>query len=151
MGHAAVCAAPLGVDKRAYVLADRTIQGRTPEIWANAALSAYDDYQADRMVAEVNQGGDLVISVLQRFRENFPVVKVRATRGKWVRAEPVAALYAEGRVAHVGRFDTLEDQMCSFGADGTMRGRSPDRADALVWAITDLLLDTTSKPSVRML
>ncbi|WP_414462882.1 DNA-packaging protein [Hyphomicrobium sp. DY-1] len=146
-----IIVAGLGVDKRAYVLADRTIQGRTPEIWANAALGAFDDYEADRMVAEVNQGGDLVISVLQRFRENFPVVKVRATRGKWVRAEPVAALYAEGRVVHVGRFDALEDQMCSFGADGTMRGRSPDRADALVWAITDLLLSDTMKPSVRML
>ena len=146
-----IVVAGLGLDRRAYVLADRTIQGRTPEIWAKAALSAYDDFEADRMVAEVNQGGDLVISVLQRFRENFPVVKVRATRGKWVRAEPVAALYAEGRVAHVGRFDALEDQMCAFGSDGTVRGRSPDRADALVWAITDLLLGDTTKPSVRML
>jgi len=146
-----IVVAGLGVDKRAYVLADRTIQGRTPEIWANAALSAYDDFEADRMVAEVNQGGDLVISVLQQFRENFPVVKVRATRGKWVRAEPVAALYAEGRVVHAGRFDALEDQMCAFGADGTVKGRSPDRADALVWAITDLLLSDKTKPSVRML
>jgi phage terminase large subunit-like protein len=103
------------------------------------------------MVAEINQGGDLVISVLQQFRKDFPVVKVRATRGKWVRAEPVAALYVEGRVAHVGRFNALEDQMCSFGSDGTVKGRSPDRADALVWAITDLLLDTTTKPSVRIL
>ena len=99
-----IVVAGLGVDKRAYVLADRTVQGRTPEVWARAALAAYDDYGADRMVAEVNQGGDLVISVLQQFRENFPVVKVRATRGKWVRAEPVAALYAEGRVVHVGTF-----------------------------------------------
>jgi phage terminase large subunit-like protein len=146
-----IVVAGLGVDKRAYVLADRTVQGRTPEVWARAALGAYDDYEADRMVAEINQGGDLVISVLQQFRENFPVVKVRATRGKWVRAEPVAALYAEGRVAHVGRFDALEDQMCAFGSDGTVKGRSPDRADALVWAITDLLLDTTTKPSVRIL
>jgi phage terminase large subunit-like protein len=146
-----IVVAGLGVDRRAYVLADRTVQGRTPELWARAALGAYDDFEADRMVAEVNQGGDLVISVLQQFRENFPVVKVRATRGKWVRAEPVAALYAEGRVAHVGRFDALEDQMCAFGSDGTVKGRSPDRADALVWAITDLLLGDTTKPSVRML
>ena len=146
-----IVVAGLGVDKRAYILADRTIQGRTPELWARAALGAYDDFEADRMVAEVNQGGDLVISVLQQFRENFPVVKVRATRGKWVRAEPVAALYAEGRVAHVGRFDALEDQMCAFGSDGTVKGRSPDRADALVWALTDLLLGDTTKPSVRML
>ncbi|WP_290988944.1 terminase family protein [Hyphomicrobium sp.] len=146
-----IVVAGLGVDKRAYILADRTIQGRTPELWARAALGAYDDFEADRMVAEVNQGGDLVISVLQQFRENFPVVKVRATRGKWVRAEPVAALYAEGRVAHVGRFDALEDQMCAFGSDGTVKGRSPDRADALVWALTDLLLSDRTKPSVRML
>ena len=146
-----IVVAGLGIDRRAYVLADRTVQGRTPEVWARAALGAHDDFEADRMVAEVNQGGDLVISVLQQFRENFPVVKVRATRGKWVRAEPVAALYAEGRVAHVGRFDALEDQMCAFGADGTVKGRSPDRADALVWAITDLLLSDTRKPTVRML
>jgi phage terminase large subunit-like protein len=146
-----IVVAGLGVDKRAYVFADRTVQGRTPEVWARAALSAFDDYEADRMVAEVNQGGDLVISVLQQFRQNFPVVKVRATRGKWVRAEPVAALYAEGRVAHVGRLDALEDQMCAFGSDGTVKGRSPDRADALVWAITDLLLSDALKPMVRML
>ncbi|AGK58101.1 hypothetical protein HYPDE_32133 [Hyphomicrobium denitrificans 1NES1] len=146
-----IVVAGLGIDKRAYVLADRTVQGRTPEVWARAVLGAYDDFEADRMVAEVNQGGDLVVSVLQQFRQNFPVVKVRATRGKWVRAEPVAALYAEGRVAHVGRFDALEDQMCAFGCDGTVKGRSPDRADALVWAITDLLLSDTMKPTVRML
>jgi phage terminase large subunit-like protein len=146
-----IIVAGLGLDKRAYVLADRTIQGRTPEVWAKAALAAYDDFGADRMVAEVNQGGDLVISVLQQFRENFPVVKVRATRGKWIRAEPVPALYAEGRVAHVGRFTALEDQMCLFGADGSVAGRSPDRADALVWAITDLLLSGGGKPSVRMI
>jgi phage terminase large subunit-like protein len=146
-----IIVAGLGLDKRAYVLADRTVQGRTPEVWAKAALAAYDDFSADRMVAEVNQGGDLVISVLQQFRENLPVVKVRATRGKWIRAEPVAALYAEGRVVHVGHFAALEDQMGRFGADGSVAGRSPDRADALVWAITDLLLGDTTKPAVRML
>ena len=146
-----IVVAGLGVDKRAYVLADRTLQGRTPEVWARAALGAYDEFEADRMVAEINQGGDLVISVLQQFRENFPVVKVRATRGKWVRAEPVAALYAEGRVAHVGRFDALEDQMCAFGADGTVKGRSPDRADALVWALSELLLGRQLRPSVTPL
>lgn len=146
-----IIVAALGVDGRAYVLADRTIQGRTPEVWARAALTAYDDFAADRLVAEVNQGGDLVVSVLQQFRENLPVTKVRATRGKWVRAEPVAALYAEGRVAHAGRFEHLEDQMCAFGADGLAGGRSPDRVDALVWAITDLLLSETARPSIRPL
>jgi phage terminase large subunit-like protein len=146
-----IVVAGLGVDGRAYVLADRTVQGRTPDVWARAALAAYDDFAADRMVAEVNQGGDLVVGVLQQFRENLPVAKVRATRGKWVRAEPVAALYAEGRVAHVGRFEALEDQMCAFGSDGLVGGKSPDRVDALVWAVTDLLLSDAARPSVRML
>ena len=146
-----IVVAGLGIDRRAYVLADRTIQGRTPEVWARAACAAFDDFAADRVVAEVNQGGDLVASVIAQFRQNLPLVQVRATRGKWVRAEPVAALYAEGRVAHVGRFEALEDQMCAFGADGTVKGRSPDRADALVWALTELMLGDASRPSVRML
>ena len=115
----------LGVDHRAYVLADRTVQGRAADVWAKAALAAYDDFGADRLVAEVNQGGDLVVAMVQQFRKNFPVTQVRATRGKWVRAEPVAALYAEGRVVHAGRFEALEDQMCAFSADGLVRGRSP--------------------------
>jgi phage terminase large subunit-like protein len=146
-----IIVAGLGVDGRAYVLADRTIQGRTPDVWAKAAIAAYDDFDADRMVAEVNQGGDLVIGVVQQFRLNLPIVKVRATRGKWVRAEPVAALYAEGRVVHVGRFDALEDQLVAFGIDGTVRGKSPDRADALVWAVTELMLSDGVMPSVRVL
>ncbi len=146
-----IVVAGLGVDGRAYVLADRTIQGRTPDVWAKAAIAAYDDFAADRMVAEINQGGDLVIGVVQQFKPNLPIVKVRATRGKWVRAEPVASLYAEGRVVHVGRFDALEDQLVAFGVDGTVKGKSPDRADALVWAITELLLSDGAMPSVRML
>ena len=146
-----IVVAGLGVDGRAYVLADRTIQGRTPDVWAKAAIAAYDDFAADRMVAEINQGGDLVIGVVQQFKPNLPIVKVRATRGKWVRAEPVASLYAEGRVVHVGRFDALEDQLVAFGVDGTVKGKSPDRADALVWAITELLLSDGVMPSVRML
>ena len=146
-----IIVAGLGVDGRAYVLADRTVQGREPQAWAQAALAAYDDFDADRMVAEVNQGGDLVVAVLQQFRQNLPVVKVRATRGKWVRAEPVAALYAAGRVMHVGVFTALEDQLCAFGADGTVRGKSPDRADALVWALTELMLSDALTPKVRMM
>jgi phage terminase large subunit-like protein len=146
-----IIVAGLGVDGRAYVLADRTIQGRTPDVWAKAAIAAYENFSADRMVAEVNQGGDLVIGVIQQFSPNLPVVKVRATRGKWVRAEPVAALYAEGRVVHVGRFDALEDQLVAFGIDGTLRGKSPDRADALVWAVTELMLSDAAMPQVRVL
>jgi phage terminase large subunit-like protein len=143
--------AGLGIDGRGYILADRTLQGREPHVWARAAIALYQDYQADRIVAEVNQGGDLVVGVLRQIDESVPVRKVHATRGKWLRAEPVAALYAEGRIAHVGTFDGLEDQMCSFGADGLAGGRSPDRLDALVWAITDLMLSSKAKPGIRQL
>jgi len=106
---------------------------------------------ADRVVAEVNQGGDLVITVLRQIDPNVAVRQVRATRGKWLRAEPIAALYAEGRVAHVGTFDALEDQMCAFGADGLAKGKSPDRLDALVWALTDLMIGASGRPGIRRL
>jgi len=136
-------------DGRAYVLADRTLQGREPQVWARAVIAAYGDFLADRVVAEVNQGGDLVTAVLRQIDDGVAVRQVRATRGKWLRAEPVAALYAEGRVSHVGSFDALEDQMCVFGADGLAKGRSPDRLDALVWALTDLMVGSPQRPSVR--
>lgn len=140
-----------GADGRAYVLADRTLQGREPPVWARAVIAAYKEFLADRVVAEVNQGGDLVIAVLRQIDDSVAVRKVHATRGKWLRAEPVAALYAEGRVAHVGTFEALEDQMCVFGADGLSKGRSPDRLDALVWALTDLMVDAAARPLVRRL
>lgn len=130
-----------GEDGRVYVIDDRTLQGREPNVWARAVCAAYCDYNADRVVAEVNQGGDLVVTVLKQIDAVMPVRTVRATRGKWLRAEPVAALYAEGRVVHVGRFCELEEQLCAFGIDGRVGGRSPDRLDALVWAVTDLLID----------
>lgn len=95
-----IIVAGLGADGRAYIVADRTLQGRTPDVWARAAVRAYREFMADRVVAEVNQGGDLVVSVLRQIDEAVAVRTVRATRGKWLRAEPVAALYAEGRVAH---------------------------------------------------
>jgi phage terminase large subunit-like protein len=119
-------------------------------VWAKAAIAAFHEFLADRVVAEVNQGGDLVVTVLRQFEANLPIEKVRATRGKWLRAEPVAALYAEGRVAHAGLFEKLEDQMCALGADGKARGRSPDRLDALVWAMTDLMLSGGRGPQVRV-
>jgi phage terminase large subunit-like protein len=144
-----IVVAGIGADGRAYIAADRTIQGRTPDVWAGAVIAAYREFLADRVVAEVNQGGDLVVSILKQIDTNVAVRKVRATRGKWLRAEPVASLYAEGRVAHVGCFEMLEDQMCAFGADGLARGRSPDRVDALVWALTDLMLDAPASPRVR--
>lgn len=134
---------------RAFVLADRSVQGREPATWARAAIAAYHDFDADRVVAEVNQGGDLVRTVLQQIDARVPVRSVRATRGKWLRAEPVAALYAEGRIAHAGVFEALEDEMCAFGANGKAHGHSPDRLDALVWGIADLLLRDEVKPKVR--
>ena len=113
--------AGIGADNRCYVLADRTLQGRSPASWARAVVAAYQDYEADRIVAEVNQGGDLVESVIRQIDRDVPISKVRATRGKWVRAEPVAALYAEGRVAHVGELAELEQQMLVFGTNGLGR------------------------------
>lgn len=133
------------------VLADRSVQGREPATWARAAIAAYHDFDADRVVAEVNQGGDLVRTVLQQIDASVPVRSVRATRGKWLRAEPVAALYAEGRIRHAGVFEELEDEMCVFGSDGKANGHSPDRLDALVWAVTDLMMRDTVKPAVRRL
>jgi phage terminase large subunit-like protein len=146
-----IVVAGLGPDGRAYIISDRTIQGREPNIWARATIAAYKDFMADRVVAEINQGGDLVVSVLRQVDPGVAVQKVRATRGKWLRAEPVAALYAEGRVSHVGSYPQLEDQMCAFGADGLSAGRSPDRLDALVWALTSLLLGTGRDPAIRPL
>jgi phage terminase large subunit-like protein len=140
-----------GVDGRAYVIGDRTIQGRDPATWAKAAVAAYHDYQADSIVVETNQGGDLVVQTFKGIDTSVPVKKVHASRGKWLRAEPVAALYSEGRVAHVGDYPELERQMCDFAADGLSNGKSPDRLDALVWAITELMLVATRRPGIRQL
>jgi phage terminase large subunit-like protein len=146
-----IVVAGLGVDGRGYVIGDRTIQGRDPATWAHAAVAAYHDYQADRIVVETNQGGDLVVQVFKGIDANLPVKKVHASRGKYLRAEPISALYAEGRVAHVGEFPELERQMCDFAADGLSNGKSPDRLDALVWALTELMLTSTRKPVIRPL
>ncbi|MEE2952411.1 MAG: terminase family protein [Pseudomonadota bacterium] len=121
-----------------YILADRSLRGAKPPQWAKAAVALYDRLGADRIVAEVNQGGDMVEAVLRTVRADIPVECVRASRGKWVRAEPVAALYEQGKVRHVGLFRELEDEMADFGPDGLSGGRSPDRLDALVWAVTAL-------------
>jgi phage terminase large subunit-like protein len=131
------------------VLADRTIAEVRPTVWAARAIGAYRALDADALVAEVNQGGDMVESVLREVDAGVPVTKVRAVRGKWLRAEPVAALYAQGRVRHAGIFTALEDEMCDFGPEGLSSGRSPDRLDALVWAITALMLEADGMPRVR--
>ena len=146
-----IVVAGLGPDNRAYVLADRSLQGRDPATWARAVIAAFRDFQADRIVAEANQGGDLVVNVIRQVDGNAPVKKVHASRGKFARAEPISALYAENRVVHVGEFPALENQMCDFGPEGLSEGRSPDRVDALVWALTELMLTTPRDPVIRRL
>ena len=135
----------LGVDEHAYVLSD--LSGRlTPYEWALRAVGAYHDHRADRIVAEKNQGGALVESNLRTVDPRIPYKGVTASRGKQTRAEPIAALYEQGRVHHVGYFGSLEDQMVCW-EPGTGRANSPDRLDALVWGVTELMLD--SQPVAR--
>ena len=144
-----IIVAGLGIDRRAYVIADRTVQGREPTVWTKAAVAAYHDHEADTIVVETNQGGDLLVQMFKSIDVRVPVKKVYASRGKFLRAEPVSGLYNEGRVAHVGTFPELERQMCDFAADGLAHGKSPDRLDALVWAITELMLTTRTEPKMR--
>ncbi|WP_339748733.1 terminase family protein [uncultured Maricaulis sp.] len=143
-------AAGEGASRRAYVLADRSFGPAMPADWARVVAESFEAFAADGLVAEANQGGEMVRSVLQAASSGLPVRLVHASRGKHVRAEPVAALYAAGRVFHTGHFAALEDQMCAFGAPGGGPG-SPDRVDALVWAVTDLLLETRAGPRLRRL
>ncbi|OLP54996.1 DNA-packaging protein [Rhizobium rhizosphaerae] len=146
-----IVVAGLNAAGQAVVLADASVESRSPAGWARAAVEAYHRFSADRLVAEVNQGGDMVAALLKGIDAALPLTSVRATRGKWRRAEPVAALYEQGRVLHAGAFAALEDQMCDFGPDGLSSGRSPDRLDALVWALTALLIDGQGLPRVRSL
>ena len=136
-----IIVAAIGADGRGYVLADESGKYR-PEEWARRAISLFDTYEADAIVAEVNQGGDMVESMVRAAAKGrvVPVRKVTATRAKHIRAEPVAALYEQGKVRHAQEFPELVDQMCAFtlGFDRSAQGYSPDRVDALVWAFTDL-------------
>lgn len=133
-----------------HVLADATEQGLRPAQWAAKAVALFHRFAADRIVAEVNQRGEMVRAVIAEVDPAVPVEQVRATRGKFLRAEPVAALYEQARVRHAGAFPELEDEMCDFGTDGLSSGRSPDRLDALVWAVTALALGPRAgAPRVR--
>nr|WP_292772421.1 terminase family protein [Mesorhizobium sp.] len=144
-----IVAAGLDAEGRAVVLADATVRGAKPTEWARVAVGLFHRLEADAIVAEVNQGGDMVTAVIRTVDKDVPVKAVRANRGKWLRAEPVAALYAQGRVRHAGRFAELEDEMCDFGPDGLSGGRSPDRVDALVWAIGELMPGEGGAPRIR--
>lgn len=144
-----IVAAGLGNDGKCYVLADRTIVQASPARWAAAAAGLYHSLGADTIIAETNQGGEMVRTVIAMTDPTVAVRDVRARRGKWLRAEPVALLYERGQVLHAGRFAELEDQMCAFGFDGLAHGASPDRVDALVWAVTDLMLTRKGQPRIR--
>lgn len=137
-------------DGQAYVLEDWSLRG-SPDEWARKAVAAFRRHDADAIIAECNQGGEMVAQVIKSVAD-VPVKLVRATRGKYVRAEPVSALYEQGRVHHVGAFAELEDQMISFTperAADRSDGYSPDRVDALVWMLTELFPDITDNRSER--
>lgn len=146
-----IIVAGLGADGKAYVLADCSVEKASPETWARKVADAADRFDADRVIAEANQGGAMVKSVLHAAKISLPVKLVHASRGKVARAEPVAALYENDRVHHVGAFPQLEDEMCGLLIGGGYEGpgRSPDRADALVWALTELMLGRERVPRVR--
>jgi len=137
-----IVAAGLAADGHVYVLADRTCRV-SPDAWARRAVDLYDEVEGDRIVAEVNNGGDLVETVLRTVDPSVPVRKVHASRGKRVRAEPVAALYEQGRVHHVGaELADLEDELTTWTVEAS---ESPDRLDALVWAVTELAVEQVKR------
>jgi phage terminase large subunit-like protein len=140
-----------GVDEAgiAWVLEDASLRPAPPSRWSARVASLFERWQADRIVVEVNQGGDLVTQVLGGSTPALPVKAVRARRGKMLRAEPIAALYEQGRVRHARRMPELEDEMCDFTPAGLSNGRSPDRLDALVWALTELMLEPAAAPRIR--
>jgi phage terminase large subunit-like protein len=143
----------VGVDEGgiAYVLEDASASGLKPPEWAQKAVALYRRLEADALVVETNQGGEMATGVIREVDPAVPVVSVRATRGKYLRAEPVSVLYAQNRVRHVGALPALEDELCDFGPGGLSSGRSPDRMDALVWALTELMLREKREPRVRVL
>jgi phage terminase large subunit-like protein len=146
-----IVAAGRAADGTVYVIADGSVAGLTPQGWATKAIALWRGWGADCLIAEVNQGGDMVKAVIGAADREVPVTAVHATRGKYQRAEPVAQLYEQGRVKHAGVFPALEDEMCDFGIDGLSSGRSPDRLDALVWAVSALTFAARPQPRVRAL
>ena len=135
-----IVVAGVGVDEHGYILADCTVKG-SPDEWGRAAVTAYNTYSASKIVGEVDNGGDMIEFVIRSVQKGLSYGKVRATRGKQLRAEPISALYEQKKIHHVGAFPQLEDQMCEW----VPGDKSPDRLDALVWALTELMLDSTSE------
>jgi phage terminase large subunit-like protein len=139
-----------GVDGRGYILADRTCK-LSPNGWGRRAVDAYREFKADRLVAERNFGGAMVEHVIRTTDQNVAYGEVTASRGKIVRAEPIAVLYEQGRVSHLAQMPDLEDQMCQIAPDGYLGEGSPDRVDALVWALTELMLGNAGPLKVSSL
>lgn len=135
-----IVVAGLDVNGRGLVVNDSTMRDK-PERWAAAALDLYDQFEADCIVAEVNYGGDMVRAVIQAQRPNANVKVVTASRGKHVRAEPIAGLYTSGKVLHAGTFSELEEELVFFSTAGYQGARSPNRADACIWALSELMLE----------
>lgn len=127
----------IGMDGIGYVLEDLTCKAG-PKVWGSIATNAFDRHRADRIVGETNYGGDMVRFVVQTAKPNVPFRKVTASRGKAVRAEPISALTESGKIRFAGRFPQLEDELCSMTTNGYVGGNSPNRADAFVWAMSDL-------------
>ncbi len=142
-----IIVAGVAANGHAYVLDDKSIQS-SPHTWASEAVTAYRKYKADRIIAEQNNGGALVESTIRTIDRGISYSPVWASRGKYTRAEPVAALYEQGKVHHVGMFPQLEDQMCQWEPLTGMK--SPDRLDALVWALTELMLPAELPPDYHL-
>lgn len=143
-----IVVAGVGEDGRGYVLDDATCR-ESPNGWARMAVACFDRHEADCIVGEINNGGEMVEATVRAARATVPFKEVTASRGKWTRAEPIAALYEQGRISHVGTFAPLEDEMVNFGPNGMVGGLSPDRVDALVWALTELFPAMTKKSAGR--
>ena len=136
-----IISAGIDKDKHGYILSDNTTKG-SPDKWGNEVVTAYYKYRGDRVIGEVNNGGDMVGYVIRTIDKKVSFKAVHASKGKYTRAEPVAALYEQGRIHHVGNFPDLEDQLCEW----VQGEKSPDRMDGLVWAITELLLGEEPEP-----
>jgi phage terminase large subunit-like protein len=139
----------LGTDGRAYLLEDLTCKGG-PGTWGDIAVNAYDRHMADRIVAETNYGGDMVRFVVQAATPGVPFKKLTASRGKVVRAEPIAGLHEQGKIRFSGRFVPLEEELCAFTTTGYVGEGSPNRADAFVWAVTELFPGVIKAEKKRM-
>jgi phage terminase large subunit-like protein len=132
-----IAAVGLGTDGVAYVMQDNTLKAG-PATWGKVAVNTYERLEADCIVGETNFGGDMVRHVIHTEASRVVFRKVTASRGKVVRAEPFSALYEQGKVRHVGRFNELEDELCGFTTNGYVGGKSPNRADAVIWGLAEL-------------